>query len=170
MHDIAEPDQDDTRARKEHDSRLLCEIFDYLGIKCQPSNDFKFVTRAGAKTADNIRPIIVGFHESQKRDRLLANAHKLRNNRDMKSVRILPDLTRKQRESDEKVNKEAERLNAELEQSGDYTHHWRVVGQRGARSLAKSTGVRQQRQTGQKRGPPESTGSTPPARRMALNH
>ena len=172
VHDISEPTQADPRERREHDTTLLCEVFDYLGLKCDPKADFKFVTRAGAKTADKIRPVIVGMREVSKRDKILANSYRLRNNREMANVRILPDLTKKQREEDDRVGKEVEKRNSDLEQSGDRTHHWRIVGQKGARTILKTSGARQQglvEGRGEKRGPPDNTGSTPPPRRQALN-
>ena len=173
VHNIAEPLHNDPKERKAHDVNLVCEVFDYIGVKCQPS-EFKFVTRAGERNTDKIRPVIVGLRDSNKRECLLNNAHKIRFNNDMKGVRIIPDLTKRQREEDSKVGREVDKRNEELAQAGDCSHHWRLVGQRGARTLARAAGERPQmggldgdsRKRGREGG---SSGMTPPPQRLALN-
>ena len=62
----------------------------------------------------------------------------------MRDVFIVPDLTKCQREEDTKVGREVDKRNEELERAGDRSHHWCMVCQRGARSMAKATGKRPQ--------------------------
>ena len=73
-----------------------------------------------------------------------------------------------------KVSKEVENRNNELEKSGDRTHHWRLVGQRGARTMIRAGGERQTIQMNdqgsrKRRIDQDRTGVTPPAQRLALS-
>ena len=125
-----------------------------------------------------MRLVIIGFREYYVKERILANAYKLKNNADMRDVRIVPDLTKRQREEDTKVGREVDRRNEELVRAGDRSHHWHMVGQRGARTMAKTTGERPQGPAVQvnnmnSRKRPlmgGSSGTSPPRQRMALDN
>ena len=176
VHNVSESCSEDSRERKNHDSRLVCELFEHIGIKCDPDRDFKFINRVGAKNNDKLHPIIVGFRVSQTRDSVLNSAYKLRkaHDKDLQEVRIIPDLTKKQRELDERVSKDIDKRNAELEKSGDRSYHWRLVGQRGARTMTKVGGERTNTQqtyrfSRKRRMDQERSGETPPSQRMALS-
>ena len=177
VHNISEPELIDPKDRKAHDSELVCEVFEYIGVNCQPT-DFKFISRAGEKKPDKMRPVIIGFREYYLKERIMANAYRLKYNADMRDVRIVPDLTKRQRDDDTKVGREVDKRNEELERAGDRSHHWRMVGQRGARSMAKTTGERplgptiqvDNRNSRKRSLAGGSSGISPPRQRRALDN
>ena len=81
---------------------------------CQPP-DFKFISQAGERKPDNLWPVIIGCREHYLKEKILANAHRLRTNPEMREVRIVPDLTKRQREEDAKVGREVDKHNKEAE-------------------------------------------------------
>ena len=74
MHNISEPESTDPRDSKAHNAGLVCEVFDYIGVNCQPT-DFKFISRAGERNPDKMRLVIIGFREYYVKERILAKAY-----------------------------------------------------------------------------------------------
>ena len=91
----------------------------------------------------------------------------------MHEVRLIPDLTKRQREHEEKVRTGIGNRNKALEEAGDFSHHWRMVGPRGARSMVKAPGRAEPVEENRRKRPRDQdsrSGLTPPANRQALSH
>ena len=77
------------------------------------------------------------------RNIILENAKKLPG-KEYKNISIAPDLTKKQREDNNKLRQEVQKKNDELEGEEAENYTYRLVGQRGQRRILK------QRKTGEK--------------------
>jgi len=99
----------------------------------------RFCRRVGEKKGDP-RPLVCGFREEKDKNKVLRNAWKLEGT-GFEKVSLCPDLTRKQREEEADMRKEADRRNAEELTDEDLAKNlrWAAVGDRGQRFLVKTT-------------------------------
>jgi hypothetical protein len=99
----------------------------------------RFCRRVGEKKEEP-RPLVCGFWDEKDRNKVLRNAWKLEGT-DFENVSICPDLTRKQREEEADMRKEADRRNAEELTDEDQAKNlrWAAVGDCGQRFLVKTT-------------------------------
>jgi hypothetical protein len=99
----------------------------------------RFCRRVGEKKEEP-RPLVCGFWDARDRNKILRNAWKLEGT-DFENVSICPNLTRKQREEEADMRKEADRRNAEELTDEDQAKNlrWAAVGDRSQRFLVKTT-------------------------------
>jgi len=95
--------------------------------------DLKFLRRLGAKDEANVkfRPILLGVFNMNQRFAILESARLLNKNVKYENVRIVPDLTERQRKEEERMRVECLELNAKLEQSVAVHSEWRLVALKG---------------------------------------
>jgi hypothetical protein len=104
-----------------------------VGIK---EEAVKFCKRIG-EIGTAPRPLLTGFHMENDKLNLLRVARNLEDTC-FSDVNIAPDLTKKQRDEEAELKKEAERRNKNLSESDVSKNlHWAVVGPRGERRLTK---------------------------------
>ena len=150
LHGVQEPADSirTNRERQEADKQKCGEIFISMraSTKCE---DIKFCRRIGERGAAP-RPLIIGLENKEVKRHLLWQARNLAGTR-FHEISLVPDLTRKQREVEDNIKKEAEARNRSLTRediSGGLS--WFVVGKRGEKRLVK--GVERQR-PGPSQGP-----------------
>jgi hypothetical protein len=98
----------------------------------------KFCRRLGEKGEDP-RPLLAGFHTKMERSKHLRNARNLEKTA-FKNVNVSADLTKKQRDEEKDMWKEAENRNENLSESDRSKKlQWLVVGAKGEKHLVKST-------------------------------
>ena len=96
----------------------------------------KFCKRIG-EIGTAPRPLLTGFHVESDKVNLLRVAKNLEDTC-FSDVNIAPDLTKKQRDEEAELKKEAERRNKSLSENDVSKNlHWVVVGPRGERRLTK---------------------------------
>ena len=124
--------------RAENDTAHLTEVLWNIGVELHRS-DIKFVTRVGKFQEERTRPLLVGIVEQRVRDAILCNAPKLnRLQEPMRQISIVKDLTKKQREEEANLAKEAEDRNAKLSDRDRKNFLWKVTGKRGERRLTRA--------------------------------
>jgi hypothetical protein len=99
-----------------------------------PETSIKFLRRVG-EAGEQPRPLVVGFYEEKDKKRLLRGDTR---NTAFSDVEVCPDLTKRQRQEEAEMKKEAVKRN---QQMGDEDRAknlaWQVVGPRGERRLEK---------------------------------
>jgi hypothetical protein len=160
------PDERATgRERMEWDRKQCAEIFEAAGAGLD-EDDIKFCRRVGERGNDP-RPLVVGFHSEADKSRLLRKAKRLEHSR-FKEVGIAQDLSKKQREAEANLAREAEKRNEELtDEDRAKNMKWAVVGARGEKRLIKTTAWENRyqhtsTQRGGQRGSRGRGGSRPP--------
>ena len=118
------------------DKKSCVNIFDALEIGLT-EDDVKFCRRLGEK-GEEPRPLLAGFYTEMERSKLLRNASKLEKTV-FSNVNVCPDLTKKQRDEEKEMWKEAEVRNEQMSEADKSKNlHWLVVGARGEKRLIKS--------------------------------
>ena len=136
IHSIAESDSSAVKDRKEDDINQLKDLFTTMKLTIS-EDDISFTARLGTKVDDNNRPLLVGFKDQSTRDSIFNNVRKLSKSKHS-YVSIVPDLTAKQREEDQRLRTEVENNNKELtEDDLSKNLEWRLVGVTGERRLIK---------------------------------
>lgn len=136
FHNFAESESSSVKDRKEDDICQLKDLFITMKLKFD-EDDISFTARLGAKVDDNTRPLLVGFKDQSTRDSIFNNARKLSKSKHS-YVSIVPDLTAKQREEDQRLRLEMENNNKELTDDDISKNlEWRLVGITGERRLIK---------------------------------
>ncbi len=133
-----ESEEGDTgKDRAEWDKKSCGNIFAALKLD-MTEEALKFCRRLGEK-GENPRPLLAGFHTGMERSKLLRNARNLEKTA-FKNVNVSADLTKKQRDEEKDMWKEAENRNENLSESDRSKNlQWLVVGARGEKRLVKST-------------------------------
>lgn len=122
--------------RKEWDTDSCLNIFREMKSGLQ-KEDIKFLRRVGDKGAAP-RPMVVGLFSEQARKKLLEGTKQLRDTF-FKDVQVVPDLTKIQREEEEKLRRKAEDLNTKLsEEDRSKNLQWMVVGAKGEKRIIKA--------------------------------
>ena len=123
----------------------LTKLFDDLEMNSiTTSENVKFKTRLGKREPDKgPRPFLLKFHNANVRDDVLRNARKVSNS----GIRIKPDLTKKEREEDEKFKKNVDDENNKnpTDESGDF--RWKVAGPPGNLRKVKMRNVQEWEET-----------------------
>ena len=115
------------------DTECLNQTLEQMSLDASEINDgIKFRRRLGKHQPDTARPLLIGFHSYEIRNRVISNAKKLKS-----KVRFKPDLTKMQKEEQKKLVEEVTKLNEDepSDESGDY--RWRLVGPPGNMQKAK---------------------------------
>lgn len=134
FHGIPESANTEGFQRKKDDMENILKITRKLKIAvCK--DDIKFVRRLGEKNTQKARPLLIGLKENGKKTLFLENARNLNKFTEYESVRIVPDLTLKQRKEEDAMRMEAEKLNRELDEETAKESEWRLVGQKGEKRL-----------------------------------
>ena len=161
-------------------------IFDKLNVRMEAKHVLHGTRRLGEQRGrENPRPLLLIFKQKDDRDFLLGRAPRLSKESDIywKEMRIIADLTKKQRDMEAEMFRKAEQSN--LRRSPDDISKnlaWKVVGRRGERMLRQyelrdgeeinedGRVVRRRDETSQdrtsKRPLSPHTGHSPPARRQ----
>jgi len=135
--------------RVEWDKKSCLNIFSALALD-MGVEAIRFTRRLGEKGKDP-RPLLTGFHTETERAKLLKNAKKLESTV-FKDVNVVPDLTKRQREEEAELKKEADKKNKNLSESDKAKNlQWAVVGARGERRLTKVQ-IQQEGVGGNRRG------------------
>ena len=145
IHQVSEADQNvkDVKERKKHDVDKVIELLTDIGNDAT-ENDIKFIVRLNTrqnenvreKSDGNIRPLLVGFHSSEKKDEVIRDAYTLIQNKSKSS--IIPDLTPFQREQEKTMKQKAVELNNEMDDEESLNWEWRLVGLKGQKRLIKA--------------------------------
>ena len=142
LHQVPEPEASVTagKDRKEKDMNTLMDILKDVNVKVDPVKDIKFCHRAGEKPKDNstVRPLIVGFKTTDKRNEVLTKSRNLKESANHSAVSIVPDLTKRQRKEEENLRAEAEKKNQEMDSTESLNYEWRLVGQKGQKRLIRA--------------------------------
>ena len=111
------------------------------------SQRIKFKTRLGAKQPGKPRPLLLKFHDIHTRDSVLQNGRKVLTSK----IRVKPDLTKRERDEDEKFKKKVDEENESkpADDSGDY--RWKVAGPPGHLRKVKVRNVTEWEQEQQRR-------------------
>jgi hypothetical protein len=123
------------RERNDWDKASIGNILKELRVGVR-EDAVKFCKRIG-EIGNAPRPLLTGFHMESDKLNLMRVAKNLENTV-FSDVNIAPDLTKRQREEEAELKKEAEKRNKNLSESDMSKNlHWVVVGARGERRLTK---------------------------------
>lgn len=144
IYNLEEPDNTVLRGadRKAQDDDKLKEVLAVLEVDLNLKDAARFTARTGNLNLDKDdpvnkpRPMIVGFHDIQSKEKILKAARKLKDSQ-FDYISIVTDLTARQRKLEQDLRDECTKKNDELtvEEAGNYL--WKVVGPRGQRQLRK---------------------------------
>jgi hypothetical protein len=155
------------KERQEWDRKSCFNVFSGMGVTME-EDAVRFCRRVGEKKEEP-RPLVCGFWDEKDRNKVLRNAWKLEET-DFENVSVCPDLTRKQREEEADMRKEADRRNAEELTDNDLAKNlrWAAVGDRGQRFLVKTTArePRTEGRGGRRTGERKSRPTVPATRGM----
>ena len=106
------------------ENQILDKMFSDMAIPTLSSDNLKFKARLGSKEPGKQRPFLLKFHDVRVRDGVLRNSSKIT----IPGVRVKPDLTKKQREEDERFKQSVDDENRSKpsDESGDY--RWKIAG------------------------------------------
>jgi hypothetical protein len=141
IHGLFEPDPELRGVdRKNADLESLRFLFEDMGAPVDTSEAIKFSFRPGQMTEavhEKPRPLCIGLHSSEAREKILQKARHLAKSRDFYNVSIIPDLTVQQRNEDRDLMKEAEMKNSDMpeEEKGNWVY--RCIGMKGKRTIAR---------------------------------
>ena len=142
VHGLTEPDTKikDKDTRIAADMKKIQELFSVLEVNIDAEETAKYARRLGERPVGTAgpRPLLIGFKVLDSKQTILDNSRKLAEKSDVwKNVSVISDLTKRQREDEQKLRHEAERLNAERSVDDTKNWEWKVVGRRGERRLVK---------------------------------
>jgi hypothetical protein len=136
--------------RLDWDKKSCDNIFRALELDVK-AEDLKFCRRVGEKKAEP-RPLVIGFYTEMERAQLLRVAKKL-DKTNYCDVNISADLTKRQREEEKDMKKEAERRNTQLTETDKAKNlEWILVGARGEKRLIKTVPREPVQRTAEVRG------------------
>jgi hypothetical protein len=112
LHNVGEDrnEKSSGKERQEWDRKSCYNVFGAMGVKME-EEAVRFCRRVGERKGEP-RPLVCGFWEEKDRNMVLRHARKLEGT-DFRNVSVCPDLTRKQREEEADMKKEADRRNEE---------------------------------------------------------
>ena len=116
---LSESNASDRAESQEAENAMLTDLFNKMGMNAESTNgNVKFKTRLGAKGPGRKRPFLIKFHDQRVRNEVLRKAKEIT----ASGIRIRPDLTRLQRQEDEKLRKavDDENNSKPKDESGEY--------------------------------------------------
>jgi membrane-associated HD superfamily phosphohydrolase len=132
IHGLQEPNESFNRARIEQDKIECGNLLAAMGIKMR-QEDLRFCRRVGERGQES-RPIIIGLRTEEEKRIILERARLLRGTR-YDNVAIVPDMTKMQRQAEDKLTREAEGRNEQLTaEDRNRNLKWLVVGRRGEKN------------------------------------
>ena len=150
VHGLEEPQIDGAANKqvfKEKEEEALNSLLDSMTLT-EVKQGIKFQRRLGERKVNKPRPLLIGFKNANERN-LVMEASLKANLR----VSVSADLTKMQREENEKLRKEVQQLNEEKpsDESGDY--RWKVVGPPEMLRKAKTRDIKEwKRKEGKRKG------------------
>lgn len=139
LHNVRESNAEaGSEEEKAWDRGIFDNIMDTLSLPLSFAESVRYIRRIGPKDPRKVRPLLVGLRKDDDRQSLLEASKRLTGT-DHNTVSIVPDLTQKQREQDNKLREEAKRMNRENLTEDDIRKNlrWVAVGQKGTRRLVK---------------------------------
>ena len=137
VHGVEEPPESirANRDRQEMDRCQCEELFRAMRARTK-KEDLRFCRRIGEK-GPHPRPMVIGLETEEEKRHILFRSRNLQNTR-FQDVSIVPDLTRKQRELEDKLRREADERNKYLTAEDQANNlRWIVVGKRGEKRMIK---------------------------------
>ena len=131
---------EDGKLRKSHDLDLLQSLVEALQVNIEVATSLKSCRRLGEKSADTTtssRPLLMSFNNVSEKESLLGKASKLKDLADWKSVSLVQDLTKKQRQQEHSLREKCDTMNADRSDDDAKNWIWKIVGRRGERRIAK---------------------------------
>jgi hypothetical protein len=145
IYGVEEQNKDTDKERMEADLAECERIFSATGTRAG-KRDIRFCRRIGEKEkSKGKRPILVGMKAEALKIEILDAAKELQNTR-FKHISIGPDQTRKQRQAEMDLTKEADRKNRDELTAEDRSKNlkWMAVGRKGEKRIVKAP-VREER-------------------------
>ena len=130
----------DGKLRKSLDFTKMQSLVDSLELQIQIASCLKYSRRLGELLDDNTnpRPLLMSFNAVSDKDALLDKASKLKDMEgEWKSVYVVQDLTKKQRQYEQSLREKGVKLNAERSDDDAKNWEWKIVGRRGERRIVK---------------------------------
>ena len=129
----------DGRIRKSADLVKLQSLADSLNLEIQLSTSLRYSKRLGEKsdTSTKPRPLMLSFKNVNDKTSLLENSAKLKELEEWKSVSLVQDLTKKQRQHEQSLRAKCDAKNEERSEEEAKNWEWKVVGRRGERRVVK---------------------------------
>ena len=121
---------EEVRDRINHDRNLALKLLNTCAVSGGHEN-VVFVKRLGKSLPEKIRPLLVVLPDRHTKDKMFMNLRSLNTCEEMKHIRVRHDLTRKEREEEGKLQREAKNLS----ETGQGKH--RVVGPPWRRRVVK---------------------------------
>lgn len=137
IHNIGEPVNDDNMVLADWDAASFDNIMAAMRVNLSYAECANFSKRLGRK-GKNPRPLLVCLKQENQKKIILENAKHL-STTEFRTVQIVPDLTKQQREADKKLREEATEKNRTELTPDDIAKNlrWVTVGKKGARKLVK---------------------------------
>jgi len=138
LHSVGEAASTDPAVARKWDEDSFNNVTEAIGVNLTFQECATFSRRLGAGTGKRARPLLIGLKKDKHKAAILSCASKLALT-NLRRVSVVPDLTRKQREMDEEVRKEADRKNRDelTEEDRAKNLRWVAVGRKGARKVVK---------------------------------
>ncbi len=117
---------------------ILTDIFETIGFKLRPVEDFEIIGRVGKNPTKTL--LVIKFTNHGNRDCILRNCNKIKNNEKYKNVNFSPELTKRQLRDEAEMKKEVEKRNKLMKESNleEAKHYvWKLIGMKGQRRLKK---------------------------------
>lgn len=138
LYGLEESKEKDEKKAKEEEKERIAEIASEIGVALTGEITVKFRAGKRREEGEKPRPLIVRISDDETRERLLSNARKLARSQRFSRIFIWKDLTKQQREEDQKVEKalkeEAAKKTEEAKNEGRRVKYL-VVGARGRRHV-----------------------------------
>lgn len=139
VHNLAEPTARNKEERIKEDKVKLTNLCKQIDVNLD-INTVKFMSRVGKFSEDKQRPLLVGFKDLTVKDIILDSAPKLNKlSKPWSEVNIIQDLTKRQRQEESDLKREADNNNERMTEEERKNYLWKVVGRRGERRVVKTT-------------------------------
>ena len=110
---------------QQEENELLNQLFSDMQMNAETTSDnIQFKTRLGTKQAGRNRPFLLKFRDQRTRNDVLRNARKVLES----GIRVRPDLTKLQRQEDEKFRKTVDEENSVNPEDDSGEYRWKVAG------------------------------------------
>jgi hypothetical protein len=122
--------------RADWDRKMCLDICEKMDMEME-DDDIRFCRRVGER-GEWDRPLVMGLYSEETKYKILRRARKLEKT-EYRDVSITQDLTKRQREEEGEMVKEAERRNENLsEEDRAKNVQWAVVGAKGEKRMVKT--------------------------------
>ncbi len=140
LHNVGEAPKSTWEEEKNWDVQSFNNIMRAMQLDYTFERVARFSRRLGARTEGRMRPLLVGLRGDEIKNNILADSKKLTGTH-LNNVTVAPDLTKRQREADQKVREDAISRNSQLSAADRAKNlRWVAVGQKGWRKLIKKRG------------------------------